>query len=268
MDRFLRFTVTLLVLCVLIAAAVVSKRSYDSAKESQQRLVLERKSLGNYLLGTQTDLRRLEMIVEEQKISGDNMVLSTTFLVYPCALSAEGEIVLLTPQRRFITGDHVRVDGCKFDIPGGILDDGFPLNSESDKQTKIPEPLTLTVFGHIYSPAAMPTDVDWYQPWGHVHPGYRPDPWKRTEFEEQIWARVGQLMNNKAYRERSKVVLTEFPAVDVVLKPGVISQVFVGPNLQLSTGQVENKEKIQAMLEQAHKINDENEKPADATRPK
>lgn len=250
MNKFIRFIVLLLVLGVFLAVSLVMFMGIRSERKRQHSLEVERQSLGDHLLTIQDDLHRLEFIVEHQQVGGDNEVISTTYLIFPYGIDARGQSFELPPWRRETKGHRLLIDGYNIELPAGIIDAQFP-QRQADNVTHQSMPLALPVFGHVYPSETTPTEADLLVPWGQVPPGYRPESRPSSEFEQQIWRRVGEYMTNKLLQERSHVKVTDFSPVEITLKPGVISQVFLGRSLQLRVGQMEDTQRVKKMLKQA-----------------
>lgn len=244
MDRFLRFIVLLLVLGVALAVTIVIVSDVRSERVRGVRLAAERRQLGDYLLQTQANLRKMEIIVEQQNLTGEQVALETKLLVFPYRIQLEGGQVDLPPLRVVIPGRQLIIDGMRLDFPQGILDDGYPGN------------LCFPIFGHLYSPKELEgpkgklelTESFLLIPRSQVHPGYRHDGNESTELERALWLRIGEILANKGLAQRKHVTITPLEPVALELRPGLIYTVYLGRDLGLSLEQREDARTLREML--------------------
>lgn len=241
MNRFVQFVVLLLLSSSIMTLLIVVSTNHTTRKTKAVQMVKDRDTVQRVMKEASRRLCRADMIVQWQKVNGDQDVLETALLWRTFVPDEKGQ---LHPsfQRFVIKGDRVHLDALFIHLAGIEKDDA---------DLAFLKGATLCLFDHLYGEGEKPDITNRVVAIGDVPLSYRSRAAGPSLYENILWQRLWGMYLHATDSKTKEVVFTETPAVTHQVKTGAVYEVWLGKDLGLDIIERQNVPEVKAFLKEA-----------------
>lgn len=214
MSPFFKFVFSVTCTACVLATIVVMLANNHSHRVQARLLAAERQR--THELFKSKKVRRADMVVESQRLSGTGKVVETTIIFRPWLSTTTDKEVELSLQRVKIPGDTVTIDGQIVLFSHDYIENVDFLTN-----------LSIPMFGHLYGEGQKPSPDNLLGPF---FSGASPqeDPDAVSIYELRIWSSIREAMLDPAVAEKNGIVIQNKTPASRVLRPGVAYTVWLG----------------------------------------
>lgn len=214
MSPFLKFIFAVTATAGIMAMAIVTLANAHSQRVQNHLLAAERERTRE--LFQSKPVRRADMVVESQRLSGTGKVVETTLIFRPWLSTTNDKEIELSLQRVKIAGDTVTIDGQIILFNRDYLENVNFLTN-----------LSIPMFGHLYGEGEKPAPENLLGPF---FSGASPaeDPNAVSVYELRIWSSIRDAMLDPATAEKNGIVIQNKTPASRVVRPGVAYTVWLG----------------------------------------
>ena len=240
MNRFVQFVVVLILSSSIMALLIVVSTNQTTRKTKARQLVKDEQNVQRVMKEVSGKIRRVNMIVEWQKVHGDKNITETALL---WRIQIHDEKGQLRPfyQRFVIQGDNVHLDALYINLQ----------ELKDNPKIAFLQGSTLCLFNHLYGEGEKPDDTNRIVPVGSVPLGYRSRFSGPSLFENILWQRLWTFYNSPVLAKKNGVTFTEVPPISRLVKTGALYEVCLGKNLGLEIIEHHDPSTVAAMLKDA-----------------
>jgi len=216
MTPFVRFIFGVTFLACLLAVSIVLASNHYSVREQNRRLSIERDRARELFTGQAKYIRRADLVVESQTISGTGDVIETNIIFRPWIRTSREREVELSIQRMTIPGDTVTIDGQIVWFKRNYIENVDFLAG-----------MSIPMFAHIYGEGQKPGPENLLAPsFSCASPLV--DANSVSTYELRIWSAIRDARMNPAAAEEDGVLIQNKTPASRVLRPGVAYRVWLG----------------------------------------
>ncbi len=218
-KMFFRFILGVTLAASALTICIVMISNYHTQRERTAELNEERDRAKELFTGPENQLRRADLVVESQRVSGTGRVLETTLLFRPWIKTFSERDVELSIQRVTIPGDTVTIDG-----------DILKFNRNFIENVDFLAGTSLPMFAHLYGEGGKPTEDNLLAP-SYSGSSVEMGRVVASLYELRIWSAIRDLMRDPVQAEKNGVTIERKTSASRVVRPGITYIVWLGSKL-------------------------------------
>lgn len=219
MSPFFKFTFSVTLVACVLAIAIVLLANRHSQRVQARLLAAERERARELFTDQAKKVRRADLVVESQQVSGTGKVIETTVIFRPWISTASEKDIELSLQRVKIPGDTVTIDGQIVNFSRNYLENVDFLASSA-----------IPMFGHLYGEGQKPSPENLLAP-SFSGPSPAEDPDSVSIYELRIWSSIREAMLDPVTAEKNGITIQLKTSASRVVRPGVAYAVWLGKAL-------------------------------------